>query len=354
MIQAQVVADSLNPQGDRITSMLVTMPRIILAEFNTHRMFSHNTSSSRAIPFNKMVQSIKENPFIPIAWQKEHKGMQGTEYLDNQNSFECTQRWLIARDNAIKEADYLSGYSATKQLCNRLLEPFMWTTVLVTSTEWENFFNLRCPMYEYETADGVIYFKSAKDWLNQFKSTLPDKEVLESYEQESALFWLEKNKGQAEIHMMALAEAMYDALNKSTPRKLEAGEWHIPFESKMDKIAIAVPHNEPTYGKNAVIDRIKISTAMCARTSYTVVGEEKSIDYSKLIELHDRLISQVPIHASPMEHCARAMSNEEYTEYVKGTRTTNTNQSWKDNPSNGWCRNFKGFIQYRHLLESNK
>jgi thymidylate synthase ThyX len=351
MIQAQVVADSLNPQGDRITSMLVTMPRIILAEFNTHRMFSHNTSSSRAIPFNKMVESIKENPFIPIAWQKEHKGMQGSEYLDNQDSFECTQRWLIARDNAIKEADYLSGYRATKQLCNRLLESFMWTRVLVTSTEWENFFALRCPQYSINSQ----IHRSWKDLVNSVADSEVTREVAESSD---IITRLKHNKGQAEIHMMALAEAVYDALNESTPRKLEAGEWHIPFVDKIDVTSTKADCFK--YVDRALTDnelqlaKIKISTAMCARTSYTVVGEEKSIDYSKLIELHDRLISQVPIHASPMEHCARAMSNEEYIEYVKGTRTTNTNQSWKDNPSNGWCRNFKGFIQYRHLLESNQ
>ena len=75
MIKAEVVADSLSPQGDRLTSLLITFPRIILAEVNTHRMLSKNTSSSRAIPFNKMVEVVQNNPFIPIAWQKEHKGM---------------------------------------------------------------------------------------------------------------------------------------------------------------------------------------------------------------------------------------------------------------------------------------
>lgn len=71
MIQAKIIADSINPFGHRITTMVVTMPRIVLAEFNTHRMFSRNSASSRAIPFEKMVKSVEENPFIPIAWQKE-------------------------------------------------------------------------------------------------------------------------------------------------------------------------------------------------------------------------------------------------------------------------------------------
>ena len=87
MIQAKIIADSKNKFGNRITTMIVTIPRIILAEFNTHRMFSRNSASSRAIPFEKMVKSVKENPFIPIAWQKDHKGMQGTEYFQENETF---------------------------------------------------------------------------------------------------------------------------------------------------------------------------------------------------------------------------------------------------------------------------
>ena len=84
MIKAEIVAHSLSPQGDELISILCTFPRIILAEVNTHRMLSKNTSSSRAIPFHKMVEAIENNPFIPIAWQKEHKGMQGSEYITEE------------------------------------------------------------------------------------------------------------------------------------------------------------------------------------------------------------------------------------------------------------------------------
>ena len=70
-ISAEVVADSIDPRGNRLTSVLVVMPRIIIAEINTHRMLSKNTSSSRAIPFKKMVEAVVNDPFTPIAWQKE-------------------------------------------------------------------------------------------------------------------------------------------------------------------------------------------------------------------------------------------------------------------------------------------
>ena len=157
-INAEIVADSVNVQGDRLTSVLVTMPRILLSEINTHRMLSKNTSSSRAIPFNKMVESVKNDPFIPIAWQKEHKGMQGSEYFTDEDTIGTLEnQWLRARDYAVEQAKVLNrsiNYpvreGVTKQLCNRLLEPFMWTTMLITGPKsgWDNFFHLRNPDYQ--------------------------------------------------------------------------------------------------------------------------------------------------------------------------------------------------------------
>ena len=162
-INAEIVADSVNVQGDRLTSVLVTMPRIILSEMNTHRMLSKNTSSSRAIPFNKMVEAIENNPFIPIAWQKSHSGMQGTEYITDLAEIQGKNlMWLAGRDRAIKTAKDLHEADVTKQLCNRLLEPFMWTTMLITGPKsgWENFFNLRNPIYEISASNSKGTFKS--------------------------------------------------------------------------------------------------------------------------------------------------------------------------------------------------
>ena len=152
MIKVEIVAHSLLLQGDELISVLCTFPRIILAEVNTHRMLSKNTSSSRAIPFHKMVKAVQENPFIPIAWQKEHTGMQGIEYFIESEAYWNNDKWLNARDNAIKVATLLTNDKVTKQLCNRLLEPFMWTTMLITGSKegWDNFFNLRNPVYEID------------------------------------------------------------------------------------------------------------------------------------------------------------------------------------------------------------
>ncbi len=149
-IQAQVVADSLSPQGNRLTTMLITFPRIILSELNTHRMLSKNSASSRAIPTHKLLKMVEENPFIPIAWQKEHKGMQGTEYLSEAESRACKYEWLATRDETTIQVKKLLEIGCTKQIANRLLEPFMWHTVLITATEFSNFFALRLPCYEID------------------------------------------------------------------------------------------------------------------------------------------------------------------------------------------------------------
>ena len=378
VIKAEIVAHSRNQQGDELISVLATFPRIILAEVNTHRMLSKNTSSSRAIPFNKMVESVKNDPFIPIAWQKEHKGMQGSEYIKDIDHLKTTiDDWLKARDNSIEQAERLSsGFEdelsetddridkVTKQLCNRLLEPFMWTTMLITGPKsgWENFFNLRCPSYETNSGKG---FRSRKDALAaQLDVKDPGKDfVKESYEEDFNMEWFLANKGQAEIHIMALAECIWDAYNESTPKQLKSNQWHIPFEDKIGNF-VNIPLYPEVSNKeiedNVILNKVKISVAMAARTSYTVVGEEKALDYEALIGLHDRLLAQDPPHSSPLEHCARAMSNEEHNSYLKGVIELIDIDEPEYNggiyepkfSEKGWCNNFKGFIPYRYLVDN--
>ena len=229
-ISATIVADSKNQQGDRITTMLLTYPRIIHAEMMTHRMLSKNSASSRAIPFKKMVESVQNDPFIPIAWQKEHKGMQGTEYFtDKEDIQRLEDLWVLQSKEAIKSAQSLNNLQTTKQLCNRLLEPFMWHTVLITGTEFSNFFELRCPQYTVSwypsnkseaLEPSQASFKSRKDAIKYTEG-----ECNNWKEQD----WKDSNEGQAEIDMMALAEAMWDAMNESTPKELKENEWHLPM-----------------------------------------------------------------------------------------------------------------------------
>jgi thymidylate synthase ThyX len=354
-INAQIVAHSKNEQGDELISVLATFPRIILAEVNTHRMLSKNTSSSRAIPFKKMVETIQNDPFIPIAWQRGHSGMQGEEYLTAPIDLAfANDMWLEARDRAVKSAKAISKEGTdgvpfvTKQLANRLLEPFMWTTMLITGSKsgWENFFKLRCPQYESPQDPNYLY-RSKKRYRDLGYGDLTDLEFLQI------------NKGQAEIHIMTLAECIWDAYNESTPKQLKAGEWHIPFEYVIVKDEIKDTKRFDSLSSEEIINRrVKVSVAMAARTSYTVVGEEKRIDYEAMIGLHDRLLAQDPPHSSPLEHCARAMSEDEYDSFIKGVfQVTHSEPEYEDlgefsNSAKGWCNNFKGFIPYRYLVDN--
>jgi hypothetical protein len=356
MIKAEIVGHSLSPQKDELISVLATFPRIILAEVNTHRMLSKNTSSSRAIPFNKMVEAIETNPFIPIAFQKEHSGMQGTEYWEGTEHDLRVEIRKEAIARSVYNAKEEHKYGVTKQLVNRHLEPHMWTTMLITGSRegWENFFKLRCPQYEIYAGPEDIeeYLCTGRSWKDFMKS---NKGLAGDFDTDNVVEKLKLNKGQAEIHMMALAECIWDATNESTPKQLEPGEWHIPFKDKIKIDDFLIKDNFDNIDLfNQALEpiKLKISVAMAARTSYTVVGEEKGIDYENLIGLHDRLLTQDPPHSSPMEHCARAMNEEEYFTNVKGIGFKNGGGLCFKSNSEGWCYNLKGFIPYRYFVDN--
>lgn len=342
MIKTQIAAHSKTKYG-MIVTFIVTFPRYILAELNTHRMFSRNSASSRAIPFNKMLKSVWNNPFIPLAWQKDHSGMQGTEYFtDSVKLFLLRNLWLFARTLAIILAWTLSKLGLTKQLCNRILEPFMWHTAIITATELENFFYLRCPQYEISNTspDGPFHiFRSRKDATKAL-----------NIKEANNLFWMKSNKGMADIHIMTLAETMWDALNESTPKELKEGEWHIPFGDNINDISVlSLIDNLNLLEEQQQVEltkaKIKIATARCARVSYTVVGEEgKEPNYKNDFNLHDRLAKSG--HWSPFEHCARAMTQAEREMNRIVVETQN------DSDNLGWSGNFKNFLQYRKMFKN--
>ena len=368
-ISAQVVADSLSPQGDRLTSLLITFPRIILSELLTHRMLSKNTSSSRAIPFKKMVESVETNPFIPIAWQREHTGMQGSEYFTDEKQIQAKINcWLDARNSAVRSARYLNANlvvheiegedfivynqfdedsledikakgrlgetKVTKQLCNRLLEPFMWTTMLITGSRegWDNFFSLRCPSYRVggkgDIASSTSVYKSKKDAIKDYPNSADEPEIN----------WMYWNEGQAEIHMMMLSEKIYDCIQESVPTQLKENEWHIPMISDLESLKLSTD------------DQIKLSVGRAANTSYTVVGDGKELTLEHAIKIHDKCVELV--HSSVFEHCARAMSDEEYKVFIKGKNIGTIAPYLFDDNSKGWCNNLKGFIPYRYFIDN--
>lgn len=348
-------------------------------------MFSRNSASSRAIPFNKMVEMVRTDPFIPIAWQKDLKGMQGTEYITDERAIvNLRNQWTEASSKVIKSAKGLNrgayvlevskdedGHNmrdfhsieledtgVTKQLCNRLLEPFMWHTVLVTATEFENFFELRCPKYHYKNEE----FLSRKNCINSYTFIKGFEEDIAYLKSLSDLDWVKINTSQAEIHMQALAEAMWDAMNGSVPNQLQTGEWHIPFGDKFDESKLLskevygysnssspeeesgwlLEGGEDAYYKKVESLKIQIATARAARLSYMTFDGE--INYQKDIELHDILLKSK--HASPFEHCSRVLTESEYKKSVK----TIVNSKGELIFEAGWVDNFKGFISYRRIL----
>lgn len=355
-ISAKVIAHSKSPQGEELISYELVFPRYILPEFNTHREFSRNSASSRAIPYEKMIRSIEENMFIPVAWQKSHSGMQGKEYITEQHTIDYLIKQHKFQFSMIKDSTYrMHTNGVTKQILNRYLEPFMYHKVIVTTSKpgLENFFNLRCPLYLNEYEEGIDSARSRKDFVIKLQKRYPTNWELELKEffgiqgNTDLLEWLRINKADAEIHISLLAEAMWDAYNESNPKDLLAGEYHIPYGEDIQFI-------ELTTGLS-LEDKIKVSIGMCARVSYTPVGDDTIPTAKTYINIYDKMVNAEPFHASPFEHVAKCMSEEEYSRFIRGDISLYEwlSQEYREEIK-GWCRNFKGFIQERHRIEELK
>jgi thymidylate synthase ThyX len=204
-ITATVVADSINPSHNaRLVTLALHYPRFVHAEFMTHRMFSRNASSSRAIPVEKMVERVRKHPAKPVEWGKNKPGMQAHELLDERACREANHIWNETADMSADQASRMSLLGVHKQIANRLLEPYQYMYVVVSATEWDNFFALRCH---------------------------PD----------------------ADPTMQELANTMKRALDHSISKETE---WHLPFLSERDHTI------------KDITAKIAISVARCARVSY--------------------------------------------------------------------------------------
>jgi thymidylate synthase ThyX len=293
---AKVLADSVSPAGHRLTTLEATFPRFILAEFNTHRVFSRNSASSRAIPVVKQLRRVLDDPYVPIEFGSNKPGMQAGPPLAGAARDAAEAEWLKARDDAVRHVlglitspENVAGFenlhecletaqgtlkeppaewlNVHKQVANRLLEPFMWHTVIVSSTTWDNFFNLRCH---------------------------PD--------------------AQPEIRL--IATKMRDAVERSVPTRLGPAEWHLPLIGETEREEATSPE-----------ELAKISIGRCARVSYLTHAGTR--DLSADVTLYDRLLESG--HMSPMEHVARPMTAEELR---RGE----------------WSGNFQGWIAHRKLI----
>lgn len=242
-IYAKVIADSI-ANDIRITTLELRYPRFIHSEFMTHRKFSRNSSSSRAIPIDTMINQVFGDPAKPVEWGKNQKGMQAEDTVPDHIHPSCNYVWTTAAREATKMAKKLQDLGLHKQIVNRVLEPFQFITTVVTATEWENFFQLRLH---------------------------PD----------------------ADPTFQELARCMHKALISSNPQNFPDNDcWHLPYVTADD------------WSKAPLHDLISASVARCARISY-LNHDSTSPDIEKDIELAERLLKAG--HMSPFEHQARPM-----------------------------------------------
>ena len=243
-ILADTVATNATGEDVRLTSMEIVFPRFLLAEFNTHRVFSRNSASSRAIPVERRIAQVKETPFVPEAFTRNKRGMQADENVNEYVNAAAVKAWLRARDAAIAEAERLVELGVHKQHANRVLEPWCWHTVVVTATDWANFFALRCDI-------------------------APQPE------------------------MQIIAKLMRDGYLNSEPRRKPEGTWHLPYLTD-DELY------RPADGFDYV-EAVKVSVVRCAAVSYERQHIERS--FEDCVKRHDELAKMG--HWSPFEHQAR-------------------------------------------------
>jgi hypothetical protein len=239
MFEAKIIADSIC-EGSRLTTMQITHWTALQAELNTHCAFAKNASSARAIPLNKAIERVENEPFLPIFWGKARAGMSPIEEVDANSRSEAIALWLQARDYIVDIVKKMDALGLHKQLPSRLMAPFSWITVAITGDNagWSNFFNQRCH----------------KDAQQEFQ------------------------------HVAYLAQREYF---ESTPDVLKPGEWHLPYVQKEEK------------SQHDLHDLVQLSVARTARTSY--LTQEGKRDNEKDFELFWRLAGMDPKHLSPTE-----------------------------------------------------
>jgi len=318
-IFAKTIADSISPDGIRLTTMLLRYPRFIHAEAKTHRVMniggeeyialtqdegfmsdknlSRNASSSRAIPVDRMIQAVIDDPAMPIYWGKNQKGMQAAQELSIDEQRVAIRAWLKGMEKAVETARHLNDLGLHKQIVNRVVEPWSHITVVVTATEWNNFLHLR----DHEDAQPEI---------------------------------------------AELARCVRVELEMSDPVLLQPGYWHLPFVDvaveyavvekllQVGRITRDMPKPSEVY---AVL--VKLSAARCARTSY-LTHDKKNPTIDEDTALFERLVGGDPLHASPTEHQATP------DEWDKGD-FEGYGAKWRNPSLHG---NLSGWIQHRKLL----
>lgn len=319
LIYAKVIADSISEAGHRLTSLEMRLHRFVLAELNTHRRlagrdadgtelameeFSRNSASSRAIPAAKQIRRVEQTPALPVVWPAEQKGMQGGEPLHPNQARSAEAAWRNAADDAVIAARRLVALGVHKSLANRVLEPFMMHTVVISATDWQGFWDQRC-------------------------SPLAQPEIREA------------------------AEAMKAAYDASEPTVLREGQWHLPYVDRETITAVEehllAQEGQGNYGRQMVTRYlVHVSAARCARTSYETQDGTRDIEAD--LNLYDRLVTAWPPHWSPLEHPATPWPQNVNDRVLYYTDLDGQPQA--RTPRGPVVGNFTGWRQMRYEMES--
>lgn len=294
-ITAKIIADSINSSGDRITTYELEYPRWILAELDTHRMLSKNTASSRAVPISSVLEQVANNTAMPVEWGTNNPGMVSNDQLDDARKSSAEMVWRAAARAASSFAEIIgdkANLNIHKQLTNRLTETFTMSKTVLTGTEFANFFNLR------DHADAQPEFRE-------------------------------------------LAKCMREAMVQSTPMKLNAGQWHLPY------IEFS---NGKYYASGAELDletAKRVSASCCAQVSYRKLDDsiDKAIKVFDMLKLSDPNYRQK--HSSPSEHQATPM--DDYSRAFHAC-TWQPGITHVRRDGSLWSGNFRGWIQFRQLI----
>jgi len=318
-ISAKIVADSISDEGIRITTMQLRYPRLMHSELMTHRVFSRNASSSRAIPVAKLINDMETDEVYPAYWGRNKRGMQAGEEMNapvvlNKSDFDFSSiktdylmddilnfdefdelalsresAWAFIRQLSIGVAKAFDTAGYHKQLINRITENFGHINVVVTSTQWSNFYALR-----------------------DHPDALPE--------------------------IQLLAKEMIKAQEESTPSNLSNDQWHLPYIDRSDIEEMLMTYDSSNGTDDIKEMLIKVSVARCARVSY-LTHDGKKPELSSDLKLYDRLLSSEPLHASPAEHQARP---------DKRMLNGGPYCLWQNQDLHG---NLEGWIQYRKTLK---
>jgi thymidylate synthase ThyX len=296
-ITARILADSVSPEGTRMTTMEIEYPRFILAELNTHRMLSKNSASSRAIPVKAMHEQIKAAPAGPVYWGKNQPGMQAKEELVTNDLADVKFMWQRAMQDALHWAWAMSDrVGLHKQIANRVTEPWMTMKTVISGTEWANYF-----------------------WLRDHADAQPE--------------------------IAELARKMREAYDASAPQLLHPGEWHVPYVNTYRSII----NNELLYsdnkGDDITADEARvISASCCAQVSY----RKNDDTLEKAQKIYQQLIESEPAHASPVEHQATPMDTATMCRFEPETWELGVTHVSAN--SDLWSGNLRGWIQHRKLI----